>query len=55
MKERDVRTAGGIPPMSNSQVLSGIRVVEQGTHLELMGMRGRYRELVSLQSLEKHR
>ena len=29
------------------------RVVEHGTHKELMDMRGRYRELVSLQSLEK--
>ena len=29
------------------------RVVEHGTHRELMDMRGRYRELVSLQSLEK--
>jgi ATP-binding cassette, subfamily B (MDR/TAP), member 1 len=31
------------------------RVVEQGTHKELMDMRGRYRELVSLQSLDKQR
>ncbi|KAI5790235.1 P-loop containing nucleoside triphosphate hydrolase protein [Geopyxis carbonaria] len=29
------------------------RVVEQGTHKELMGRRGRYWELVNLQSLEK--
>lgn len=28
-------------------------VVEQGTHKQLMEMKGRYRELVSLQSLEK--
>ena len=28
-------------------------VAEQGTHQELMAMKGRYRELVSLQSLEK--
>lgn len=30
-------------------------VVESGTHGELMGMKGRYRELVMLQSLEKRR
>lgn len=30
-------------------------VVEQGTHKELMELKGRYRELVSLQSLEKRR
>ena len=30
-------------------------VVERGTHTELMTLRGRYRELVSLQSLEKGR
>lgn len=30
------------------------QVVEQGTHDELMRLKGRYRELVSLQSLEKH-
>ncbi len=29
------------------------RVVEQGTHKQLMELKGRYRELVSLQSLEK--
>lgn len=29
-------------------------VVESGTHQELMALKGRYRELVSLQSLEKH-
>jgi ATP-binding cassette, subfamily B (MDR/TAP), member 1 len=29
------------------------QVVEQGTHKQLMELRGRYRELVSLQSLEK--
>jgi ATP-binding cassette, subfamily B (MDR/TAP), member 1 len=29
------------------------RVVESGTHSELMVLKGRYRELVSLQSLEK--
>jgi ATP-binding cassette, subfamily B (MDR/TAP), member 1 len=29
------------------------RVVEKGTHSELMALKGRYRELVSLQSLEK--
>lgn len=29
------------------------RVVESGTHAELMALKGRYRELVSLQSLEK--
>ena len=29
------------------------RIVEKGTHRELMGLHGRYRELVSLQSLEK--
>ncbi|KAK4099058.1 P-loop containing nucleoside triphosphate hydrolase protein [Parathielavia hyrcaniae] len=31
------------------------RVVEQGTHAELMKRNGRYAELVNLQSLEKHR
>ncbi|KAI0527901.1 ABC transporter [Xylaria bambusicola] len=30
------------------------RVVEQGTHAELMHLNGRYAELVNLQSLEKH-
>jgi ATP-binding cassette subfamily B (MDR/TAP) protein 1 len=30
------------------------RVVEQGTHGELMKRNGRYAELVNLQSLEKH-
>lgn len=30
-------------------------VAESGTHDELMRLRGRYRELVSLQSLEKQR
>ncbi|KAI0429203.1 ABC transporter [Xylaria sp. FL1042] len=30
------------------------RVVEQGTHAELMLLNGRYAELVNLQSLEKH-
>ncbi|RWA09868.1 hypothetical protein EKO27_g5231 [Xylaria grammica] len=30
------------------------RVVEQGTHAELMYLNGRYAELVNLQSLEKH-
>lgn len=34
-------------------VFDGGRVVETGTHRELMGRRGRYYELVSLQSLEK--
>ena len=29
-------------------------VVEKGTHAELMRLNGRYRELVNLQSLEKH-
>src|SRR5277367_2011533 len=29
------------------------KVVERGTHSELMALKGRYRELVSLQSLEK--
>lgn len=29
------------------------RVVEQGTHAELVGLRGKYFELVNLQSLEK--
>jgi ATP-binding cassette, subfamily B (MDR/TAP), member 1 len=28
-------------------------VAESGTHAELMALKGRYRELVSLQSLEK--
>ncbi len=31
------------------------RIVEQGTHAELMKMGGKYSELVSLQSLEKHK
>lgn len=31
------------------------KVVERGTHGELMTLKGRYRELVSLQSLEKQR
>ena len=30
-------------------------VVEQGTHGELMDLKGRYRELVMLQSLERKR
>ncbi|KAL9621580.1 MAG: hypothetical protein Q9160_003972 [Pyrenula sp. 1 TL-2023] len=34
-------------------VFEGGRVVERGTHDELMKLRGRYRELVSLQSLER--
>lgn len=36
-------------------VFDGGRVVEKGTHRELMGERGRYFELVNLQSLEKVR
>jgi ATP-binding cassette, subfamily B (MDR/TAP), member 1 len=36
-------------------VLDQGRVVEQGTHFELLALQGRYSELVSLQSLEKHR
>lgn len=35
-------------------VLDQGRVVEQGTHSELMKRNGRYAELVNLQSLEKH-
>jgi ATP-binding cassette, subfamily B (MDR/TAP), member 1 len=31
------------------------QVVEQGTHKQLMELKGRYRELVSLQSLEKRK
>lgn len=31
------------------------KIVESGTHKQLLSTRGRYFELVNLQSLEKHR
>ena len=34
-------------------VIDGGRVVERGTHHELVGLRGKYFELVNLQSLER--
>lgn len=34
-------------------VIDGGRVVEEGTHNDLLAKRGRYAELVTMQSLEK--